>query len=440
MRPLTRLGPLWERVRDSLWFLPGLMSLAAALGALLCARLDQLAADSELRLDFLYHGDAEGARALLSTVAGSMITVAGVSFSATMVALSLTSSQLGPRLLSNFMRDRGNQVVLGGFIATFLFCLLALGSAVGGDGRFVSVSATVALMLASASLLLLIYFIHHIASSMQADHVIQTVSDDVGRCLRRIFPTADVETWDADAEPFPEDGGAPVAASSVGYLQGVDEAALVEIARAEDVHLRVLRRPGHYLGWGTALVQVVGRDAVDAGLERDLRQAFIVGGRRTADQDPEYGILQLVEIALRALSPGINDAFTAMTCIDHLGGILSSIAGLPERSPIRRDDDGRVRLLLDPIDFAGVLEAAFNQIRQNAAGQASVSIRLLEALALIAGATREPQRLAAIGRQAEMVYGASAGALAEVDRAALDERHAGLRHAIAADDSGARPP
>lgn len=407
------------------------MTLAAAFAAFFCARLDKTAAHSDFGFEFLYHGDPDSARTVLSTVAGSMITVAGVAFSVTIVALSLASSQLGPRLLSNFMRDRGNQVVLGGFIGTFIFCLLALGSLPAQQQQFASVSVSVGLVLAVCSLVLLIYFIHHIASSMQADHVIEAVAADVKTCLQSIFPIDEIETGSLDVEHFETESGARVHSQSIGYLQCVDERTLLEIAKEHAVRIRLLRRPGHYLGWGAPLVEVTNGTSqdLDADLARRIRQAFMIGGSRTAEQDPEYGIHQLVEIALRALSPGINDPFTAITCIDHLAGLLSSIAAIPERAPARWDSQGDLRLLLDPIDFVGVVEAAFNQIRQSATGNASVSIRLLEAFEIIAGATCLPDRLAAIGQQAGMVHDANADLLAAADHAVLEERHTAVLHA-----------
>jgi uncharacterized membrane protein len=183
----VRLLNLLARVRSSLWFLPGCMSLVAAVLAVTMARLDSVVATSEEKWPqaFLYNGDIEGARILLGTIASSMITVAGVTFSITVVALSLASSQFGPRLLSSFMRDRGNQLVLGTFIATFLFCLLALGFGRGGLEEVVipTVSATVAVLLAVASLAVLIYFIHHVASSIRAEHVVDAVAQDLDAAI-----------------------------------------------------------------------------------------------------------------------------------------------------------------------------------------------------------------------------------------------------------------
>lgn len=418
----TWLGYLWARIRGSLWFVPALMSAAAMALAFLCAWLDTVVAGMPGRFAYLYHGDAESARLLLSTVAGSMITVAGVSFSVTMVALSLASSQLGPRLLVNFMRDRGNQTVLGVFIATFLFCLLALGSMPSDDGSFVSVSTSAALVLAVLSLVTLIYFIHHIAVSMQADHVIRSVAAELRKNLHTLFPEDADDVPEVPADRAMDEPVTRLGAARSGYLQVVDEAGLVTLAEKQGVRLRVLRRPGHFVTEAVPLVEVAGSPGISEDVAGEIRRAFIIGDSRTADQDPEYGIHQLVEIALRALSPGINDPFTAVTCIDHLGGILASVADLPARPPLRIDGSGEPRLFLDPIDFQGVLDAAFNQIRQGAVGNAAVSIRLLEALTTIVWSTSDPDRLAAVERQAAMIREQHEPRLRGIDLAAFRRR------------------
>ncbi len=406
----------------SLWVIPALMSVGAAALAYVCTNLDRVVDDWQWAHRFLYSGTPDGTRTLLSTVAGSMITVAGVSFSVTMVALSLASSQLGPRLLVNFMRDRSNQLVLGGFIATFLYCLLSLGTTSDQSGHTVSASASVALLLASVSLLLLIYFIHHIASSMQADLVIQAVAKDIDRCLGSLFESGndhsglkDISTTDTST--------AEICCVANGYLQRVGDKDLIKLAQKHDFRLKVLRRPGHYLTPGLPLVQVIGRESVGSEVANRILRSFIIGGSRTPEQDPEYGIFQLVEIALRALSPGINDPFTANTCIDHLSGLLASVADLPERPPVRVDTEGEPRLQLDEIVFEGIVEAAFNQIRQSSIGNAAVSIRLLEAFDRIAGVTPNSERCAALQKQADQLYESNRDHLAATDQRALDERY-----------------
>lgn len=432
----VRLQNLWGRVRGSLWFIPAWMTLAGGILAWLAVGLDAIVAATEVPepIPFLYPGDREGARTLLATVAGSMITVAGVTFSVTVVALSLASSQFGPRLLTNFMRDRGNQLVLGTFIATFLFCLIALGSGGRDPEAGPSVSASLGLLLAVTSLGVLIYFIHHVASSIRAERVIDGVARELERAVERLFPREDDGEENAVeiADPGPDPpGSARVGAGSSGYIQGVDEAALVAVAEAEDVVLRALKRPGHFVVEGEALVVVRGREDLAPELAERIRRAFLLGRQRTQEQDPEYGIHQLVEVAVRALSPGVNDPYTAVSCVDWLGAVLCRIASSPLRPPRRTGSDGRLRLIVDPLTFAGMLAAAFNQIRQCAQTMPAVSIRILETLATVAERTGEAERLAAVRAQGDMVFhGAIASGMQECDRQDVEARYRTLQETL----------
>lgn len=427
---MTRLTFLWDRVIGTLWFVPVMMSLAAVSLVVACGYLAGTLTESGERPFFLYAGDVESARIVLSTVAGSIITVAGVSFSVTMVALSLASSQFGPHLLVNFMRDRGNQIVLGSFIATFLFCLLSLGTTTREAEGYASLCASVALVLTGISLGLLIYFIHHIASSMQADRVVQEVAAQARVALDRLFPEEAGETA-GDVPAFPvSEPVRVVGVEQTGYLQAVDEAGLLSVAEEHDLIIRVLCRPGHFVIEGAALLELSGSNAERVPL-KDLHGNFIIGGSRTAYQDPEFGIQQLVEVAVRAMSSGINDPFTAITCVDRLTGLLCRIAPVPARPPTRLDDAGRPRLYLDPVDFSGVADAAFDQIRQFSSGIPAVSIRLLEGLAEIAALVRDPKRRDAVQRQAKMLVAARREELQEADREALDERYRRLQRVFA---------
>jgi uncharacterized membrane protein len=219
-----------------------------------------------------------------------------------------------------------------------------------------------------------------------------------------------------------------VASARSGYVQSVDHPRLLRLASEHSVRLRVLRRPGHFVIEKAPLVEVAeAPGAAGEGLEESLTSsiqgAFILGGWRTADQDPEYGVHQLVEIAVRALSPGINDPFTAMTCVDRLAGVLGEIADRPARSPVLADDAGGVRVYLDPVDFPGVLDAAFDQIRQCATAMPAVSIRLLEALTRIAGVTADPGRRDALRAQARLIVDGCGNGWVSRDREALDERY-----------------
>lgn len=429
---IARLLHLWERARSSLWFVPACMSAAAAVLAVVAAPLDAGLADRGEMPFFLYSGDRDGARELLATVAGSMITVAGVTFSVTVVALSLASSQFGPRLLVSFMRDPGNQLVLGTFIATFLFCLMALGTGGGtiNPEAVPIVSTTLALLFAVASVAVLIYFIHHAASSMRAEHVIDVVFRDLHEAVERLAPREGAEALDPEDVDAPSPVQEPHRVSCVvtaprdGYIQRVDEAGLVSIASEEDLLLRARRRPGHFVVEGEPLLRVEGRKEIAPKLAGRVQACFILGGARSHDQDPEYGVHQLVEIAVRALSPGVNDPYTALSCVDWLGAALCKVAERPLRSARHRDEGGQLRLVVDPITFDGMLAAAFNQIRQNAQATPAVSMRILEALARIGRRTRREDRRAAVRAQIEMiVHGARSEGLQESDREDLEARY-----------------
>lgn len=426
---MTWLTFLWHRVHTSLWFVPVMMSVAAVVLVIGCGLLTDLLTDGGPRPFFLYAGDLESARLVLSTVAGSIVTVAGVSFSVTMVALSLTSSQFGPHLLVNFMRDRGNQVVIGAFIATSLFCLLSLGTTTRGVPGYAALCASVALLLAGLSLALLIYFIHHIASSMQADHVIEQVASQAVTSLERVFPECGEDSRGGGPVPAPMPD-TTIAAQRTGYLQAVDEPGLVKLAADHDLTIRLWRRPGHYVIEGGALMTLAGGQAGQVDVRR-FQSSFIIGGNRTTYQDPEFGIHQLVEVAVRAMSSGINDPFTAVTCVDRLTGLLCRIAPRQARSPVRLDEGGVPRLHLDPFEFHGVLDAAFDQIRQFSSGIPSVNMRVLEGLTEIAALVRDADRADAVERQAALLLAARREEFRQEDLSALETRYSRLERVLA---------
>jgi uncharacterized membrane protein len=427
----TWLAHFWGRISASLWFMPVLMSLGAVALLLTTWLIGDEAVEAVVSHGYFYPGDVESARRVLATIAGSIINVAGVSFSVTMVALSLTSSQLGPHLLVNFMRDRGNQVVLGGFLATFLYCLLALGSTTTESEATATVMASTALVLAGLSLVLLIYFIHHIATSMQADHVINEVAEVARRSLDRLFPNP-AESLEPESAVSWTSLPGRIPSPGTGYIQALDQARLVRLASRHDLHLKVLHRPGHYVIEGAPLIAVSVDPLPDAALAGGIQRAFIIGSRRTAEQDPEYAIHQLVEVAVRALSPGINDPFTAITCVDHLTGIYCGVGPRPMRPTLQRDDRGVARVELDRTDFTGLLDAGFHQIRQFARDVPAVTMRLLEGLAAIAGTINDPDRRATVARHGRLVMAAQEGRHLPDDQQALEERFQAIQSALEA--------
>ncbi|MBM9606643.1 DUF2254 domain-containing protein [Desulfopila inferna] len=404
----TRLFNLWQALRASLWFLPGLMVLSAIILAFLLLYIDgNYSLSANFAGSLLYNAGPEGARSLLSTIAGSVITVTGVTFSITIVALTLASSQFGPRLLRNFMRDTSNQFVLGTFISTFIYCLLVLRSVEAVDGNpFVpslSVSMAVVLMLANAGVL--VFFIHHISISIQADYVITGVSSELTEHINRIFEDDNDQQDAGGFDSSRLDGYGHefyISSSKDGYLQAIDHSGLVKIAQADDYLFFLHSRAGKYVVKGDVLVTVKSREKSEEK-HGPIVRSFIIGTVRTPEQDPEYAIHQLVEVAIRALSPGINDPFTAISCIDRIGSAICFVSTKKFPSSLITDNEDKLRLVTMPVDFTGMVNAAFDQIRQNGQKNVAVTIRLLEVLGNIGRHLEQQEYKDAILRQAVMI-------------------------------------
>jgi uncharacterized membrane protein len=430
-----RLVKYWDRVRTSLWFVPALMVVAAIALALAAITADEGLAGRDWRSwGWAYTGSAEGASAVLGAIAGSMITIAGVVFSLTLIALQLASSQFGPRLLRNFMRDTTNQLVIGTFVSTFLYCLLVLRAIRREDVHpFVPhLSVTLGVLLALASLGVLIYFIHHVAVSIQADEVVARVAQELMVGIDRLYPMQIGEGGPAAPSPerLPEAFEAearPVPAVGNGYLQLVDADGLMALARRADAIIRVERRPGHYVVAGTPLALVWPGARANARLADQLRSAFILGEQRTPVQDVEFSVNQIAEVAVRALSPGVNDPFTAIACLDRLGAALSRLAEREIPSAHRRDGDGQLRVVAPPVTFPAIVAAALDPIRRYGRSDASVTLRLLDTIGVVAGAARRPEDRRALAGHAEVIVrGARDGLPAEADVRAVEERYAAV--------------
>lgn len=427
-----KFSNFWDSLRESFWFVPTLMVAFAIVLSFVTIALDEGDTECFTKFGWTYTRGADGARAILSTVAGSMISVATTAFSIVIVALQLASGQFGPRLLRNFMRDTGNQVVLGTFIATFMYCLLVLRTINAGENSFVPhISVTFGIVLAIASIAVLIYFIHHAATSIQAQHVIAEVGHDLDETIDRLFPKkigrGAPEHKRRMEEDIPADferDACPIRASGSGYIQAVDDEELMKIATENNLIVRLNYRPGNFVVQGSNLVMVWPSERVNKKLTQKINDTFILGNQRTSTQDVEFSVNQLVEIAVRALSPGINDPFTAIRCIDQLSAALCHLVQKDIPSPYRYDQDNKLRVIADPVTFRGMTDAAFNQIRQYGQSSVAVTIRLLEAIAVIAAHTHNNNNRAALLRQANMIErGSHEGVSEELDRKDVEERY-----------------
>lgn len=424
----------WNRIHSSFWFLPAIMAGCAVVLAFVMVALDAPVTGWLTRnWGVSFTGGAEGASALLGAIAGSMITIAGVVFSMTLVALSLASSQLGPRLLRSFMRDTKTQIVLGTFVATFLYCLLVLRTIRRAEEIvFVPhLSVAIGVLLAVVSVGVLIYFIHHVSVSIQADEIVARVGDELIEGIEHLFPQSigrgaspvATEMPDADFLDSFEREACPIGATGDGYLQFVDGDALMALATEEDVIIRLVRRPGHYVVAARPLALVWPEDRVTDQLMARVNAAFALANQRTSGQDIEFAVNQLVEIAVRALSPGVNDPFTALTCVDHLGSVLCRLAQQDMPSPYRYDTQDQLRVISTVFTFPNVTDAAFNQIRQYGRSSTAVTIRLLETITEIAAFVHRSEDRVALLRHARMITrGAGGGLPDEEDRQEVEER------------------
>jgi uncharacterized membrane protein len=409
---MKKLLFFWKELMATFWFVPVLIiGLAVILSMALVSLDSYLHLSREGVLYFFLVNSSDSARSILSTISGAMIGVAGTVFSVTLVALTLASSQFGPRLIKNFMYVRLNQVVLGSYIATYLYCLLVLTTIKDtGDYVFIpSISILIAIFAAIANIILLIVFFHQIAVSIQADQVISDISDFITKQLEMLFPEKmgeekdREENIDVDATIADYQMQISIQSPKSGYLQYISAEVLVNFISGQDSLLNLHYRPGDYLVKGVEIGTLFAHSKWEEEKIETLLNQFVIGKTKTSQQDLEFSIHQMVEIASRALSPGVNDPYTAIACIDNLTSTMSYLAEAQFPSKYRFDEEGELRIIADVLDFEGVLDAAFNQIRQFSAGSTAVIIRLMEALITIYGFAKMERYKKAVIKHAEMV-------------------------------------
>jgi len=400
----AQLAKYWHAVRASYWFVPGMMALAAIALSLLTTLIDQrFGVDVIQRLDWISFNTPEGARSLLSTIAGSMITVAGVTFSITIAAVAYAASQLGPRLLGNFMRDTSNQITLGTFIATFVYCLLILRTVHGGGGDnsaidpFVPhVGVMLALLMTLASLGVLIFFFHHTPVSIQAAEVVAEIGEELNHKVAGLFPdqlgkgTPEGANAMEAAAAYPAGTGKVIRARSSGYITHIDGDSLFHLARTHDLMLHLVRRPGDFVSEGEPLAFAHETGADGSLPQRRIAIAFALDRKRTQAQDLMFIVQQLVEVAARALSPGINDPYTATSCMDWLGSALINLGGRAMPEAHRYDEDGRLRIVAPALTYGDVAAAVFEDLRPYAAGDRNAALHLMSVLERIFDGVEHP--------------------------------------------------
>ncbi|MER0240103.1 DUF2254 domain-containing protein [Fulvimarina sp. MAC8] len=414
----------YQRISASYWFVPTVMALLAAILALGLVQADLYIPPTAFGSSpFLFAAQPDGARAILSSIGGSMIGVAGTVFSITMATVVFASGTFGPRLLTNFMNNRGNQITLGTFVATFVYTMIVLRSVRDGATGDTFASMFVpnlavygAIGLAICSIGILIFFIHHVPSNIHISNVIADIGQKLVDDVHRRFPKKLGAAPDDDGrgslcEQIPpcfradasnnavEPAYGEVETRKSGYIQVLDYATLVTTARKHDLIVRMNCRPGTFAHPGQVMFDVWPTDSLSDEAREGLISSIALGNTRNVTQDLLFLFDELVEIAARALSPGTNDPFTAVTCMDWLAAAFSQMAGDKLTDPLRVDEDGTLRVIGEPLSFAEFLEHAFGHLRQYAADDMIAGEHFIEVLGQIAPSCRRSSEFEALRHQ-----------------------------------------
>lgn len=396
----ARLRKLLVDLSEAFWLLPALLVAGGVILAIILLGFDRSGFIPGWLVDsrWLHGGGAEGARTLLGTIAASTIGVTGTVFSITIAALSLAAGQMGPRLLRNFTRDRGNQITLGLFLGTFAYSLMVLRSmgTLADRGFVPHLSLSVGILLAFGCVATLVFFVGHIAGRINVDTVIDLVSEDARLAVKHLArdePETAVPNLDFLETTVPVHDG------RCGYLQQIDEAGLADWAAEHGVVIRMLVRPGDFVFPGAPIGLLSG--AV-GGADAAIKNATALGRQRGSSPGLDFVVRQMVEVAVRALSPGVNDPNTAISVLDRLGSLLCEIAplNLPSGVVVR---DGSPALLMPTLGYEELVDNMFGVIRRHAAGDTDVLVRILDVSASVLGCERNRARIAALQTQALLV-------------------------------------
>ncbi|MCK0099878.1 DUF2254 domain-containing protein [Qipengyuania sp. S6317L1] len=431
----------WARLNANYWFYPATFALFAAVLAFTTVYLDRNGfADFLSNYDWLVPVRPKGAADILSVMAATMIGVASTVFSITLVAVTYASGTYGPRLLTNFLEDKGNQISLAMFIGTFVYTLIVLRSVRAEDevaasttdatatalpGFAPQLSLLVAYLLVALCVGVLVFFLHHVPSSIRISMVLERVGNQLLSALRKTYP---IEDEFRDARP--SEGGETITSSRAGYVQMIDFKDLEECADKHDCTLSLRVRTGDFVHRDLPLVDVNGASAEE--LEDAVKEHFTIGPVRTREQDPQYLIDQLVEIGLRALSPGINDPFTAITALHWLGAATSEIA----RRDLRKDVCGRdaddCPVIPLPDTYEHYLQRGLGSMRSAVSTSANATMVMLDVIVKAAEPVDDDTRKAGLRRQADMLIEQAREELKGADLRQAAERYRELQRQVPA--------
>ncbi len=382
----------WDRMKVSFWFAPVVMSIGAVLLAWLMYEIDSLIPNDQLaNSHFILSGMPGELRTVLIGMATTILATAGVVFTLLTLPLSTVAAQYGSRLLRVFLGDRTTQLVLGTFVATFVYCLAAALSILPTmvEPYAPQLTVTVGLFLTLASFGSLILLVQHISTMLQAPNIAAAAGSELRDVVLAEVPVQVIpgdncmEGSKLTDETLVETAGYPICVRQSGSIQYIDPEYIIELAREHNLVIRLLRKPGDIVWRDDRVALVWPAKHVDEDLEHQIRNAFRIGNGRTPTQDVVYAFNQLVEMAVRAMSPAINDPFTAMTCLNYIGEGLALFIKQGEKSPCLYDQDHQLRLILQPVTFTELLDNAFTMIRHASCDNATVLLHMLEVIQTI---------------------------------------------------------
>jgi uncharacterized membrane protein len=341
---------------------------------------------------FPSHADPQVAQVILAGIAASMMTVVSIVFAILLMTLTLASMQFSPRIIVSFSKDRVTQWTLGVFLGTFSYCMAALPAARSLPHPFAPVATVLgAMMLALTCVGWLLFFIHHISQAISVSHIVDRIAFETEIMIDDMMPWP--HRVNAMEDPHvlePSTWETPFLSPQSGYIRFIDTARLVALAKSYHVKVHVVRRVGHFVPAGTTLLMVYRGHQLSSEQREQLLDTVDLGPSRTLQQDVEFGVLQIVDIALKAISPAANDPSTGISCVDQLSRILIRFASREMPASLLYDPPGVVRASIPRIGFEGLLTSAFEQIRLYSKADIAVSLRMLRALADIAGTTDNP--------------------------------------------------
>ena len=348
---------------------------------------------------FPSHTDPQVAQVILGGIATSIMTVVSIVFAILLMTLTLASMQFSPRIIVSFSRDRVTQWTLGIFLGTFSYCMAALPAARSVPYPFAPVATVLgAMVLAISCVALLLFFIHHISHAISVNFIVDRIAAETEAVIDEIMPRPHRVRRPGMVGPDQLDPGEAVIRCPVsGYIRFIDTKRLAELAKTCRVRVKVLRRVGHFVPEGLPLLLVSKPLKLSPDRVAALLRAFDLGPARTLQQDIEFGVLQIVDIALKAISPAVNDPTTAINCVDQLSRILIRFSSRDQPAPMLYDPPGVARVAIPWIGFHKLLASAFEQIRFYAKADISVSMRLLRASGDIAACTQDPGYREALG-------------------------------------------